>query len=314
MSVSEDTPHLKALRRATGARPARSGARGLTLKAARRMASAASYAPNGERLSLVKYRWDVAGNCSNAISREIHVRPSVDPKGNRHMGNQGEFWSTKRVQMRNITVERGKTPLPVNIDLTVRCRKCPQCLRLRQRVWAGRASGEMASAHRTWFGTLTLSPYWHMRALNEARKRLSVSGIDFESLSDGEQFLERHKSTGLWLTLYLKRVRKQSEAALRYLLVTEAHASGLPHYHCLVHETDSVRPVREHVLSHQWSHGFSKFRLVDGKAPAWYVTKYLSKSSLARVRASEDYGTVSNPSVEIPISTETPNDPPLGVN
>ena len=125
-----------------------------------------------------------------------------------------------------------------------------------------------------------------------ARQRLVARAVDFDLLSISQQFQARHQAIGPELTLFLKRVRKESAAKLRYCLVAEAHKSGLPHYHLVVHETGG-QPVRHKTLQGQWKLGFSNWKLVDindsGKTAA-YVAKYLSKSALARVRASKHYG------------------------
>jgi hypothetical protein len=89
---------------------------------------------------------------------------------------------------------------------------------------------------------------------------------------------------------YCKRLRKEG-CGLRYMLIIEKHASGLPHLHALMHETDS--PIRHRQLNDQWTWGFSTHKLIpsddNGKAAA-YVCKYLSKEMASRVRASTQYG------------------------
>lgn len=265
----------------------------------------------GDRQSLVRYTWDVSGGCLAPVYRELHVRPSP-PHRRRTTEREAVLHpdvlavlrafpgaTIERVDVaafkptRFIVVRRGETAIPVTIEMQVRCRRCEDCLRRRAAKWWFAAKAETASSARTWFGTLTLSPEWHMRSKLLACERLKVrAGIDFEALAPEDQFKERHAEIGKLITLWLKRVRKQSEAALRYLLVAEAHKSGLPHYHCLVHETFRDRPVRKSTLERQWSYGYTAWRLVD-PAAAGYVTKYLSKSALARVRASKGYGTAS---------------------
>lgn len=146
---------------------------------------------------------------------------------------------------------------------------------------------------RTWFLTLTLRPEEHFRMATQARHRLAGSGVDFDRLSLDRQFEERHREVNREITLYLKRVRKESGRKFRYFLVAERHRSGLPHYHALVHETALDGPIRAATLKSQWRLGFSQCKLVaetgDGRA-ASYVAKYLSKDALARVRASAGYG------------------------
>lgn len=71
--------------------------------------------------------------------------------------------------------------------------------------------------------------------------------------------------------------------------MVEAHKSGDPHLHILVHEPEG--PVTKALLEKQWNLGFSHWRLVgaDRKA-AVYACKYLGKEALTRVRASFRYG------------------------
>lgn len=89
-----------------------------------------------------------------------------------------------------------------------------------------------------------------------------------------------------------KRLRKAG-ASFTYITVFERHKSGLPHVHFLLHEQGE--PVLKRTIQQQWPHGFSSVKLVSSKrgksleAACWYVAKYLSKSMLARVRASQRY-------------------------
>jgi hypothetical protein len=182
---------------------------------------------------------------------------------------------------------------------------------------------ETATAARTWFVTLTLNPDEHSRAHYAACLRLARQARDFETLDAAEQFRERHNSISPWLTLWMKRVRKEAAtdhrqaarkaegcpatrgarcachpladfaAPFKYCLVAEAHKTGLPHYHLLISENDESRPLRSRHLKNQWRHGFSNVKLVaqeDRKRTVSYVCKYLTKSALARVRASVGYG------------------------
>lgn len=177
---------------------------------------------------------------------------------------------------------------PLHVDIAVRCRKCETCLKARAAMWRIRALTETKRAVRTWFGTLTFSPHERFLMMSSARLRLAAGSTDYDKLTDNEQFLELHRTIGPELTKWMKRVRKNSGSTLRFLLVAEAHKDGFPHYHCLVHEYAGV--VRHKVLSTTWRHGFTQWKLVEDDRQAAYVCKYLSKSSLARVRASKDYG------------------------
>ena len=68
----------------------------------------------------------------------------------------------------------------------------------------------------------------------------------------------------------------------------------------LIHEKDPTKPLRHAQLKDCWRVGFTNFKLVKEtperplERAAFYVTKYLSKSSLARVRASMGYKNTSS--------------------
>jgi len=211
----------------------------------------------GLRSSQVTSDWDIARKCENPIQREVFARPPGSP---------------------DVVVGRWRKH-PFRVRIMVECRRCNQCLRRRARLWWARAMAETAIAPRTWFVTWTLRPEEQYRAL-------ILGGT--ERRSEEEEWDIRHRQISKWITLAVKRLRKQTGATIRLLCVAEAHASGLPHYHLLVHEVQGV--VRERDLTACWPHGFSKSRLVADPRAAAYVTKYLSKSMRARVRASIDYG------------------------
>lgn len=174
--------------------------------------------------------------------------------------------------------------------VSVRCRRCRECLRARAKLWTARAVDEIAASERTWFVTLTLSPdaQFHYRCV--ADRAAQVGGSRWHSLSADEQFKDRVKAINPELTRFIKRVRKNSGASLRYLLVSEAHKSGDPHFHMLLHEHGGTATKR--VIEQAWRLGFSKPKLVDNDPKAAvYVCKYLTKSVLARLRSSARYGT-----------------------
>lgn len=255
--------------------------------------------------------WDVSGNCQSPVPVQLMSRPTRRSRLAGYPQGQSIRAETERYSRPTV---KGDTPLW--LDLETRCRKCANCLRMRSMMWTYRAKSEIADAARTWFGTLTLSPESHYYALLRAEAKCNAKGSKFAELSDDQQFDARHRAISPWLTLYLKRVRKESESPLRYLLVAERHKSGLPHYHALIHEVSKTQPVRHAVLSKQWPHGFSKFKLVtdDDVKTAHYVCKYLSKEQSARVRASLRYGEATRPSV-IPegVNPDPPKSPPFMV-
>ena len=136
---------------------------------------------------------------------------------------------------------------------------------------------------------MTLSPQEQYRALCEAQ---------IHGASDAKRRLSTIKR---WLTLALKRLRANTGARIRFLAVFENHKSQLPHLHVLIHEYSGTVTARN--IQACWPHGFSKAKLVQDDNPrraAFYVCKYLLKSSLTRVRASLRYGSPSTlSSIEI---------------
>lgn len=174
--------------------------------------------------------------------------------------------------------------------LSVRCRKCQPCLRQRAKVWATRGRVELIAAKRSWFGTLTYRPMDRFRVRCEADSKAAQGGSPWHTLNASEQFKDMAKVCRRDFQLFMKRVRKQSRARVRYLMTTEAHADGFPHLHLLLHEYAGNTTKR--LLEAQWPHGISHWRVVeasDYKVP-WYVAKYLTKSILAKPCASLRYG------------------------
>lgn len=232
----------------------------------------------GRRVTMLRSTWDISGDCYNPWTTILEGRPEA-PHGEK-----------------TIIVGPGLQK-PGVLELETRCRKCERCLKHRMRRWAGAVRREHAASSRTWFGTLTLSPDEHWKAQMRATARLAAQGIDFDALDDSAQFLERHRAIGPDLTKYVDRVRKESGAKLRYLLVAEVHESGLPHYHMLYHEQPLGGVVRHRTLSTQWKLGFERWRLANTQKSEdnpTYLCKYLSKSLLARVRASQGYGVTTS--------------------
>lgn len=170
-----------------------------------------------------------------------------------------------------------------------RCRKCDACMRHRARLWTARAIDEVKSSRRSWFGTLTLHPdqAFRYRLLAERTLKRRASK-PYSELTEIERTCAIAKEAAPEITRWLKRVRKNSGALVRYLLVCEPHKSGVPHWHILVHEHEGRASKR--CLEQAWRVGFSHWRLVEGVKPAAYVCKYLTKSLLTRVRASAQYG------------------------
>jgi hypothetical protein len=166
-------------------------------------------------------------------------------------------------------------------------------LRHRQQLWAARAVDEITVSGRTWFGTLTLSPEKALQLQYASELRKVRQGWQLAELADTDRFQAIREEASVEVTKWLKRVRKNSGATLRYLLVCEHHKSGMPHWHILLHERSGK--VLKRKLEASWGYGFTHFRLVppgDNNA-AYYCAKYLGKSAEARLRASLQYGSPS---------------------
>lgn len=188
-------------------------------------------------------------------------------------------------------VRLGAPDRKVFAELLAPCRRCPACLSKRRQMWGARGAAETAMSLRTWFGTLTARPEVQLYWLATARRVARVQGLgDYDALPSADQFRLLVKQSGRELTLWLKRVRKESGVPLRYFAVAEQHRSGLPHWHILVHEVGP--PVGKRLLEGHWRSGFSQWRLVKASDPkaAFYCAKYLAKSAESRVRASASYG------------------------
>lgn len=226
--------------------------------------AAASIGAGGIQSSATHHKWDISGNCERGFHKMLYSHKEVLPSGSANP--------------------------PMSIELVTRCRKCSKCLQARGNLWRARALIETKKAARTWLATLTLSPESHFKIQCEIRGIEGSQGVDYDALPEPERFALQHAAIGKQITRWVKRVRKNSGAPFKYLLVAEAHKSGLPHYHGLFHESAPERPLRYEVLKHSWPLGFAQYKLVKDPRGASYVSKYLAKSALARVRASVGYG------------------------
>lgn len=181
------------------------------------------------------------------------------------------------------------TRVPSWVEYVVPCRRCPACLVDRARLWQHRAEAEVLGAQRTWFCTLTFSPERRFHYRLQAVKACSARGEAFDTLDDHRQFGEIVRLQARAFALAIKRLRKNTQCQVRYLLVAERHKDGNSHLHALVHEVQGSKPVTKRELQAEWHEGFSVVKLAD-KSAARYVTKYLAKELLTRVRASQNYG------------------------
>lgn len=179
----------------------------------------------------------------------------------------------------------------IAVEIPTRCRKCGNCLKHRRRLWTARAIDELKASNRTWFGTLTYHPEARFHRELQAATSASTAGHgEWRDLDADTKFQYMVRTCNQDVTTWFKRVRRSSGVPLRYLLVSEAHADGFPHFHLLVHE--QALPVTKRMLEEKWRFGFSHWRLVNSyeQKTAYYVCKYLSKDHRTRIRASIRYG------------------------
>lgn len=245
--------------------------------------------------------WNIAGNCQAPHCTVLtgRTRKRVDPVREALQTACNHVWPDADWEqwrpLRSNWKEAGYSSRSAYLELWTRCRKCTNCLRQRARLWRARAQSQVVDAARTWFITFTFNSAQRWRMELKARKLLADGGGDnWAALSDSERFICLHNEAARELTLWIKRVRKQTHGApIRYLLVAEAHKDGFPHYHMLLSEKHAGT-VSERLIRSEWrGHGlgFCEGKLVEhaGRG-ASYVCKYLAKSMLARVRASQRYG------------------------
>ncbi len=244
----------------------------------------AALAAGGAMTGPCSVELNVAGYCNEPVTVFRHGKPSpVESYRERH-GNY--HYRVKIVPKRQSGIY---------VTYIVPCRKCKRCLRNRRAMWTHRAIQEWKCWGRTWFGTLTFSA--QSQSELGARARLAAGRIIidgearciFDMEAADKRFGLLVAQANVEVTKYLKRIRKEAgECRLRYLSVVEAHKSGLPHFHILVHEQFGT--VSKRTLQNQWVMGFSNYRLVQDENACRYIAKYLGKSADARVRASVEYG------------------------
>jgi len=237
--------------------------------------------------------WNVSGQCTDPRVVTVAGRPQRELRPGCGLDAQGKFFWFQNAGQQRYQKPRPGSSSPLWVDITVPCRKCVKCLRRRTYVWVQRAANEIRTAHRTWFGTLTLRPEEHFLMECRLAHHLGMRAVNWDQLDQAEQFSERRREGGALVTKFFKKLRMRTEAPLRYFLVVEPHKSGRPHWHVLLHELDAAYPIRKASLQDCWAHGFSQWKLVDttdALKTARYVAKYLTKSTQARVRASVGYG------------------------
>lgn len=202
-------------------------------------------------MNTVRVSWDISQGCLKPYAAVIGSCPPAND---------------------NSPIEYVREPVTRWVEILSPCRKCEPCRENRQRLWKRRMRIELASSQRSWMGTFTINP--HHRFL-------------FSLKSGSKDFMASHDVISKEITKYFKRLRK-SGLKFRYVLVTEAHKDGYPHYHCLIHE--GATPIPKSRLQAEWPYGFTTFKLVKDHKAAFYIAKYLAKDARTRIRASQHYG------------------------
>ncbi len=157
--------------------------------------------------------------------------------------------------------------------ISVRCRRCRSCINKRRFEWLVRSTIEAYLAERTWFVTLTFRPYSRLWLEREADALTSPTDVAYALISP-----------------WIKKVRKNSSAPLKYISVVEMHKDGSPHLHALVFQTTNSRLLWKHLVK-SWNYGFATAKLANPSS-ARYVCKYLGKQMKknTRIRVSRPFG------------------------
>lgn len=241
----------------------------------------------GIQKSVSTVEWDISGRCEAPIPVEVIGQH----QHGRFVGPRAEFRDQPRDRW------RGRRAGMIRVRMLTRCRVCQPCQRVRAALWRDRARVEIVQSQRTWFVTFTANAENHLLMVpryNQRRRKEHKPARDLAGLDPRKQYLLRCDAMGRLLTDYFKRLRKASNANIRYLLISEPHSKelvGFPHFHCLIHEGAGPALTYRHIAD-QWPHGFIHAKLVDAneERASSYVTKYVMKTAVSRIRASLRYG------------------------
>jgi hypothetical protein len=230
------------------------------------------------QLSYNSTEWDISGSCLEPVPVELAGRL---PREYRNRKGDDEFG------LFEWTLVPAKKPH--YLDMAVPCRKCANCLAYRRALWTARAKAEFSFCKpgRTWFCTLTFSDARWYELSTQAHAHARKNGYPSDA-----KYVAKLCRAGAYreVQLALKRLRK-SGRQFRYMFVPEPHkARDAIHLHGLLHEQDLTMPLTKRLLQSQWeANGFSHFKLSD-EGSIGYVTKYLTKGNLGRLKASLFYG------------------------
>ena len=153
----------------------------------------------------------------------------------------------------------------LSTHLQWRCMKCQPCLRFKEWQWTYRLTHEWPHHPRVWFLTLTSS------------SRMNQT----QWLHSWQKYMKKIRKT------YSAEIADTGKVPLRYFTVQELGSkTGRRHMHSLIFCSSRITKRK---LESKWTHGFMRASLAES-SHASYVSKYVTKSSVARILASSHLG------------------------
>lgn len=178
--------------------------------------------------------------------------------------------------------------------LDVRCRRCDRCRLMVQYSWLARSAHEQARAKGVWFVTLTFGP---------VRRREIFASASAMSENGASSTNRLVRSSGRHVAKFFKLLRKAG-FKFRYIFVAELHRDGFPHWHGVLF--DQVGNLHWESIDKAWSSGFLVAKVVRDANAIRYVTKYIAKAPVGRVRASLNFGLPQDAFLELSVRSARP--------
>jgi hypothetical protein len=201
------------------------------------------------------------------------------------------------------------------VAMLVPCRDCAGCRRWKRSLWTRRCKAEWTHSSlaggKSYFATLTFAPDIHYRVtcLLEGRP-------EWKDATKEQRFCMRDQVAYPFVQKFLKRLRRGLKrlgfpgVKPRYIAVAEAHKTGLPHYHLVIHVDDVPKGFGKRAIEAAWEKssrevkvpglpdlpnrigrpGWIKVKLARSEQVAGYMAKYMGKDQSSRVKASTGYG------------------------
>ena len=216
-----------------------------------------------------------------------------------------------------VATDKKKHPgRPLELSLTVPCRKCDKCLWLRKTKWQALAVREtyLNREGKNWLFTLTFSRNQMGHAIG--RVGAMIGSPDFNRLLERELYKDVKAHFDVVRSRYRRALKKRYRASnpieykkhgypkpldtLRYFAVHErGDETQRSHFHCLVHGDDLLT---YRILTQGWGSRVKDCSLLEDPVKASvYVSKYLGKNP-GRIRSSKFYG-LNEPRRETSLAT-----------